>query len=134
MHLSRAANYSFQALSYLAAQEPKRLIPSYVIAKAQGIPEKFLLKLLKPLATAGIVASLRGPSGGYCLARPPRAVSLLEVVEAVDGPMRGDAPLSREGRKGNLDGRLDDVCQQIAAKVRRHLSGIRLADLLTNGK
>jgi Rrf2 family protein len=118
----------------LATQEPNRLVPSHIIARAQGIPEQFLFKALLPLAGVGILASLRGPNGGYRLARAPKAVNMLEVIEAIDGPLRGEAPLSREASAGPCDRRLDAVCQEAAAKVRRHLASIRLADLLDNKK
>jgi Rrf2 family protein len=130
MRLSRAANYAFRALAYLVTQEPKRPIPSHVIAQAQGIPELFLLKVLNPLAAAGLLASVRGPNGGYRLARPARAVTMLEVIETIDGIVQGEAPLSREEKPSPLDRRLNTICQEATEKVRRHLAAIRLSDLL----
>jgi Rrf2 family protein len=89
MKLSRASSYALHALAYLAGEKPARAVTSRQLATADGTPERFLLKLLRPLVSGGILKSLKGPNGGYRLARPPKEVTLLEVVAAVDGPIRG---------------------------------------------
>jgi Rrf2 family protein len=125
MNLSRASAY---ALTYLARERPGRLVPAYEVAREEGLPERFLLKALRPLARAGILRSNRGPSGGYALARDPKDVTLLEVVEAVDGPLRGDAGTA--GKEGAALGRrLQDVCDGAAARVRERLKKVTLAEL-----
>jgi Rrf2 family protein len=131
--LSRASSYALHALEYMAALGEDKPVASHHIAAARGIPEGFLLKVLKPLVSARLLQSLKGPHGGYRLARPAAKISLLEVVEAVDGPIRGNAPLSQEtGREdGGLDPRLEAVCDQAAALLRKHLGKVRLSDLLS---
>src|SRR5437762_10107134 len=103
MKLSLASSYALRAVGHLAALKDNQGLASHEIAKAQGIPERFILKLLKPLVSAGVLFSLRGPHGGYRLARLPANISLLEVLEAVDGPIRGRAPLTEAGQDSNLD-------------------------------
>src|SRR6516165_5785541 len=92
MKLSFAATYALRAVVYMAAQKETRSVSSQEIAKKRELPERFLLKVLKPLVSAGILQSVRGPGGGYRLARPATKITLLEVIEAVDGPIRGVAP------------------------------------------
>ena len=97
MKLTRASSYALQALAEMVgdkqdSQNP--FIPSHRTAQGSGIPGGFLLKVLKPLVNARILMSLKGPHGGYRLARPASKVTLLEVIEAVDGPLRGFAPLA----------------------------------------
>src|SRR5262249_8322093 len=87
MTLSRATPYALSALARLAREKSDAPVTSQIIAAADGSPERFLLKVLKPLVDAGILRSLKGPTGGYRLARPTKDVTLLEVVEAVDGPI-----------------------------------------------
>ena len=99
------------------------------MARAAGLPEHFLLKLLKPLVGAGVLHALRGPRGGYTLARQPKDITLLEVVEAVDGPHRGDAPAVGQGKEAAFDKRLQAMCDDIAATVRQRLARVTLADL-----
>src|SRR5438128_11529666 len=111
MKLTRAASYALHAVAYMAAQKQHdRPVASHHIAKAQGIPERFLLKVLKPLVSIRVLISIKGPNGGYRLAKPIREVTMLDVVEAVDGPIRGHAPLSHDDVDGKLNQKLDAIC------------------------
>jgi Rrf2 family protein len=130
MKLTRSSAYALRALAYLAKQNSAEPVPSHVMAaQAQGIPERFLLKLLLPLVGAGILRSVRGPGGGYRLARPAADVSVLEVIEAVDGPIRGAAPAVGKGAAAAFDRRLQEACDQAAALERERLAKSSLAEL-----
>jgi Rrf2 family protein len=130
MRLTRASSYALQALAFMAAQkEPETPVASHESAKAQGIPERFLLKVLKPLVSAQILHSIRGPGGGYRLARSPAKISLLQVIEAIDGPIRGQAPLL-QGGNSRLDHQLAAICNQAAEQLRKRLQKISLGDLV----
>jgi Rrf2 family protein len=87
MRLSGAVLYAVQALVDLAGLHRGQLCPAHVLAHELSVGEQFLRKLLHPLAQAGLLQSVRGPQGGYCLAKLARAITLLEVVEAVAGPI-----------------------------------------------
>src|SRR5947209_19350213 len=70
MKLSRASSYALHAVAFMAAQKDNtRPVASHDIAAARGIPEGFLLKVLKPLVSAKVLLSIRGPNGGYRSAR-----------------------------------------------------------------
>jgi Rrf2 family protein len=131
MKLTRAASYAFHALSYLGMKDRKHPVPSHIIAQAEGIPERFLLKVLKPLVSVRVLVSIKGPNGGYRLAKSLRDVTMLDVVEAVDGPIRSNAPLGLDEGNGRLNQKLDAICIQTAEQVRRHFEKIRLSDLLS---
>jgi len=107
----------------------ERPIPSHTIADERRIPERFLLKVLKPLVSAQILMSIKGPNGGYRLARPANEISVLDVVEAVDGPIRGAAPVNPRNNDYGLYRRLDQVCSQIADDVRKKLSRVKVSEL-----
>ena len=92
MRLSLTCGHALQALAYLAARGGGKPVASGTIAEARGLPEVYLAKALKALVSAGLPRSQKGPNGGYSLARPASRVTLLEVVETVDGPVRGEAP------------------------------------------
>ena len=85
MRISAKAEYACVAMLELAAghraPQPLRI---KAIADAQGIPQRFLVQILLQLKTAGLVASIRGASGGYQLARPPEKISLADVITAID--------------------------------------------------
>jgi Rrf2 family protein len=106
MKLTRASSYALHAVAYMADQDSNVPVASHIIAKARKIPERFLLKVLKPLVSARVLLSVKGPNGGYRLAKSPGDISLLEVLEAVDGPIRGLAPLSGEKKNGPLNSKL----------------------------
>ncbi|MBI2923181.1 MAG: Rrf2 family transcriptional regulator [Planctomycetes bacterium] len=93
MKLSRASTYALYGLAYLAAQAAGRRVPLSEIGRYNGVPEKHLGKIFVILKRSRILASSRGVNGGFYLARSPRDVSLLEVIEAVDGPLRDDGCL-----------------------------------------
>src|SRR5438876_12445366 len=98
MKLTRASSYALHAVVFMAAQKLDRPVASHLIAKARGIPERFLLKVLKPLVSARVLMSVKGPNGGYRLAKAPNQITMLEILEAVDGPIRGQSPFTyREG-------------------------------------
>ena len=129
MKLSRASNYVVVALAYLVREKPDAPVASHDVARAEGIPERYLLKILKPLADACILRSMKGPNGGYSVARPPKDVTLVDVVEAVDGPLRALAEPVGDGEGKTLDKRLQAVCDEAVALVRERLAKVTLAEL-----
>src|SRR5271154_5777958 len=94
MKLSRTVGYALQATLQLAEAEPGTPVPCSQLAARGQMPERFLLQILRNLVTHGILHSTRGVDGGYALDRKPSEISLLEVIEAVDGPLSASAPVS----------------------------------------
>jgi Rrf2 family transcriptional regulator, cysteine metabolism repressor len=129
MRLTRASSYALHAVVYMAVQKKNVPIASHHIAQKRGIPERFLLKVLKPLVSAQILLSIKGPNGGYRLARLPNDITLLEIIEAVDGPIRGNAPMGHDDPTNHLNRRLEQICNQAAEHVRKQLGKIRLSEL-----
>lgn len=87
MLLSRGGDYAIRAMVDLASQPEKERNITQGIADRQQIPPAFLSKVLASLTQAGLVRTHRGAAGGVGLARSPEEISLLEVVEAVQGPI-----------------------------------------------
>jgi Rrf2 family protein len=129
MTFTAATRYAVQALAHMAALKDHPIVVSRIVAQTCGLPEKYLLKVLKPLTTAGLLHSLKGPNGGYRLARPAKSITLLEIVEAVDGPLRGLAPVVDMAGGGALDRHLAEVCDAAADATRKQLQKVRLSDL-----
>jgi Rrf2 family protein len=130
MKLTRASSYALHAVAYMAAEKNDKPVASHHIAQARGIPERFLLKVLKPLVSARVLHSVKGPNGGYRLAKKPTEISMLEVVEAVDGPIRGQAPFGITAKEGQLNQKLENICKQAADQMRKQLEKVRLSDLV----
>jgi len=131
MKLTRASSYALHAVAYMADQDNNDPVASHVIAKARKIPERFLLKVLKPLVSARVLMSIKGPNGGYRLAKSAGDISLLEILEAVDGPIRGLAPLSGEKKNGHLNSKLDSICKESAEQIRKHLGSVKMSQLVS---
>ena len=141
MKLTCASTYALHAVAYMAQQKSDRPVASHKIAQERGIPERFLLKVLKPLVSARVLTSIKGPNGGYKLARSPSDISVLEIVEAVDGPIRGQAPPPEPTDKDRfpqykpenskpLYSKLDSLCQQTAEQVRKQIEKVKLSELI----
>lgn len=88
MEITRQADYAARAILYLAQHGAGTTrVSTAQIAAAQKIPPAFLAKIVAQLSAAGVVHATRGARGGIVLAKPPSEISLLEIVEAVDGPL-----------------------------------------------
>jgi Rrf2 family protein len=87
MQITRQADYAVRAMVYLAQLGPEKRAATGQIAQEKCIPPSFLAKIVSQLSVAGLLQTSRGARGGVSLAKAPEAISLLDVVEAIDGPI-----------------------------------------------
>lgn len=87
MQITRQADYAIRAIYYLANLGPDTRASTSQIAKEQHIPPSFLAKIISQLSVAGLLHTSRGARGGVSLARDPKDITMLDVVEAIDGPI-----------------------------------------------
>jgi len=87
MQIPRRVDYGLRAVIYLSEQQPGKCSSITEIAKRQGVPKKFLEKIIQDLVRCGLIQSKRGSTGGYMLARPAEAISFCDVIEAIEGPI-----------------------------------------------
>ena len=128
MKLTLASRYALHALVPLAKGRQHQPVACHVVATAEGIPDQFLLKILNRLVRVGILLSAKGPHGGFQLARAPETISVLEVIEAVDGPLRGreqhgvaaDADHLIADRPALVDRRRPEATRPVADEVDVH--------------
>jgi Rrf2 family protein len=130
VRVSARADYAIRALLELAAAGPESPVRGEAIARAQGIPPKYLENLLGDLRRARLVSSQRGLNGGYRLSRPASAITLADVIRAIDGPLAGvrdDAPedVAYPGAAATLR----DVWVALRASMRTVLEAATLADV-----
>jgi len=93
------------------------------------MPERFLLQILRNLVHHGILESTRGVDGGYSLGRKPQEVSLLEVIEAADGPLISVVPLG-DGLPADSKRKLQRALRDVADSTRSQLAAVKLSHLL----
>jgi Rrf2 family protein len=86
--LGHKGDYALRAALHLACHAEEGRQKSRHIAVSMGIPPNYLPQILGALIRHGLVTSTAGPQGGYALARAPKDISLLEVIEAAEGPIR----------------------------------------------
>jgi Rrf2 family protein len=139
LSLTRKSDYALVALSYLGQQQgEERAVSARRIADQFGLPLPLLMNILKALSHAGLVTSTRGPQGGYTLAVAPTAISILDVVHAIEGPIRVAMCSPREGDEAAhsaccpaagmcpIEGPIKRLNQQLQGFLAR----VTLADLL----
>ncbi len=132
LRLSKLTDYAVVVLVRLSHGEPCQTSPG--IALVTGVPEPTVAKVLKALASAGLVTSQRGARGGYRLARPLSAIPVIDVVTAVDGPIALTACVEGSGSECEAEhlcpvrGRWDPVNEAVREALRR----ITLADMDRN--
>ena len=130
VRISAKVDYAVRAAIELAAADADRPTKGDAIAKAQGIPIKFLENILADMRHAGLVASRRGADGGYWLAHPAEEISVADVIRAVEGPLasvRGGRPEDVE-YAGNAEP-LQRVWIAVRGSLRSVVEGVTLADL-----
>jgi Rrf2 family protein len=137
MQITKQADYAVRAVLYLAGLSDGRRAPTSQIARDQKIPPSFLAKIVSQLSVAGMVQTSRGARGGVTLARDPGEITLLEVIEAIDGPIAlnecvTDAAICSFGPGCAVR----DVWCEAQARLVKDLSGTSFGALMarSNGK
>jgi FeS assembly SUF system regulator len=125
LRLSRKADYALIALKHLARHGQTASLSAADIAACYGISTPLLAKVLQRLAKKGMVVARHGSSGGYTLARDPAAITALDVVEAIDGPMSITSCSTHRGECDHLTNctirdplrRVNDTVLQVLTQV-----------------
>lgn len=84
MYVTREADYAVRCVLYLS-RKPERVVSVNEISESMYVPRSFLAKILQHLARKGFIKSTRGVKGGFQLAKKPKDINLLEVIEAIQG-------------------------------------------------
>lgn len=128
MRISRASIYAIGAILQLSDAPSGVPTPCSRLAKAGEMPERFLLQVLRNLVNHGILKSTRGVEGGYSLVRPASEITLLQVLEATDGPLSPELP-PLECIPQAARSQLHSILSEITADACRHLAAITLGEL-----
>ena len=130
MRVSVRADYAVRAVIELAASEGRGPVSAERIAQVQGIPLKFLQNILAELKQEGLVASQRGPSGGFILARDPGLITLGDIIRVTDGPLArvGDYRPDQLNYSGHTAA-LRDVWVAVRAYIRDVLDEVSVAEI-----
>ncbi len=130
MRISRSTGYALLAMGYIARHSDQKIIMSQSISKEYDIPLEYLLKILQQLVRADVLRSKRGPRGGFSLAKPTKKITMLEVIEAVDGPMRGQLHLAEHAPKERFGIKAEQIYIKAVAQAKAVFAKAKIADLL----
>ena len=133
MKLTTRSEYGLLALIYLARHEGEGYISIETIAKAQGIPPKFLEQLMLALKRARFLKSVKGQKGGYQLAKKPNQISLAEVIRLFDGALAPTESVSEnfyESTPIEKEKRLTKVFKDIRDYISNKLEKKTIADVV----
>jgi Rrf2 family protein len=97
VQITRQADYAVRAVLYLARLGGGERAATSTVAEEQRIPPSFLAKIISQLSIAGLLHTSRGARGGVTLAHPPKEISLLDVIEAIDGPIMLNECVGEDG-------------------------------------
>lgn len=133
MELTRKGEYAIRGIVYLAGKPIDKVCLLSEIAAAVDVPPTFLAKIFQQFSKIGLVKSFRGTGGGFMLGHSPENITLLEVVEAVEGPIISNRCVvtpSECGRSGFCN--VHPVWMRVQNQVRGVLEGVTLKDLATD--
>ena len=129
MKLSRTVLYAVSAVLQLGRSDPHVALSSGHLATDGGMPERFLLQILRQLVVHGVLRSQRGVFGGYVLARQLGDISLLDIIEAIEGPIGAPLPAIPLFPEESL-ATLHMALSQVAEENRNALRRISLAQIM----
>ena len=127
---SKTIGYALVATGYIAEHHKEGVVVASHISKQYNIPLLYLFKVLEKLIKANILRSKRGPGGGFSLTRPAKDITILEIIEAIDGPMLHNLQLTKHTNKKPFILKMEEVCQSATEKEREIYSKAKLSRML----
>jgi Rrf2 family protein len=133
MELTRKGEYAIRGIVYLASRPPEQVCLLSDIAAAVDVPPTFLAKIFQQFSKIGLVRSYRGTGGGFVLGRTPEKITLLDVVEAVEGPIVPNRCVTGEDECSRTTTcNVHPVWVSVQAQVREILASVSLKELCEN--
>ena len=130
MKISRSTGYALVAVGYIAENYKQGAVLAVRISKEYNIPLEYLLKILQQLVRANVLRSKRGPRGGFFLARPAESITMLEIIEAVDGPLHSHLHLAEQTNNAPFSLKMEDVCRKATDEVKAIYERAKLSKML----
>lgn len=129
MKLTRSVSYALGIMLRVVEHDSEDPMSAAAIARGCEFPPRFLYRILRLLVDAGLLEGQSGPGGGYRLARRPREISLLDIVEAVEGPQEPDELVAVHRKHKKAVALANEICRENEEKLARRLARVSLAKL-----
>ena len=129
MIVTKSKSYGLLAVGYIAKSKEKKFVQAGDISKEYNIHIEYLLKILQHLVRANVLRSKRGPRGGFSLTRPLKKINLLQIIEAVEGPMISNLHLEDNAKGEKFCKRVDQAYDKALTQARNVFKSVNLSDL-----
>jgi Rrf2 family protein len=129
MRINRTVEYGLTAAVFIAQNCEDGLVMAKKISEAYDLPIEYLLQIMRQLVKFGILTSKRGPKGGFNLARPAKEITMLEIIEALDGPVIVPMNLVKQTGGKLFAKNIEKVFLNVSEAKKASLAKIKLADL-----
>ena len=130
MKISRSAGYAIALAVYVAQHCQEGPVLAILISKQYDIPIAYLYKILQQLVKANILRSKKGPRGGSTLVRPAKEITILEIIEAIEGPMLRHLQLVEQTNNEPFILKMEKVCQSSTEKVKELYGKVKLSEII----
>jgi len=130
MKTSASVKYAFLATSYIAQHGSKGLVIADAISEHCGIPKAYLPRTTQALLRMNILHSKRGIKGGFSLGRPLNKITMLDLIEAIEGPMDVSLALEENAPKDKFAAKMTAAYDKVTRQTRAALAKIKLSDLM----
>jgi Rrf2 family protein len=131
VRITQEADYAFRIVRVLGKKQEK--IGSTEISEKTGIPQRFAFKILRKLTHSGITKSIRGKGGGYIIGKPLEEISLLEIIEVIDGPIKINKCLDKDyscTMFTDNDCSLHFKLAEVGEKFRADLDAVKISEFI----
>ena len=134
MKVSRSTGYAMLAVGFIAKNQGNGVVLSQSISKKYDIPLEYLLKILQQLVRANVLRSKRGPRGGFSMAKPVNKINMLEIIEAVDGPINEELNLREQAGNEKYAKKADAAYEKAINAAKNIFAKTKLSVLIADKK
>jgi Rrf2 family protein len=132
MKVSRSVGYAMVAVGYIGQHYQAGAVLSQTVSKEYDIPLEYLLKILQQLVKVNVLRSKRGPRGGFILAKAAEEITLLEIIEAIDGPMVDHLNLAEQTNNEPFSLKMEAVCKKSTESIKEIFGTAKLDKIITD--
>jgi Rrf2 family protein len=130
MKTGRSTEYGMIAVCHIAQHYKDGPVMAQKVARAYDIPLEYLLKILQQMVRENVLISKRGPRGGFWLSRDASEITLLQVVEAIEGPVITNMQLAQQAKNVPFSLKIEGVCRSISEGVRDAYGKVSIASMI----
>jgi Rrf2 family protein len=130
MNLSKSVSHGMIAMGYIAKQAEGYWVSCEELAQKFDMPKEFLQKIMNQYVRAGILLAKRGSQGGFSLAKPAKEISLLEIIEGVEGSLKNIDGITEQAKKQKIALNMDEIYNKATDQGRAILKKAKLSDLV----